>query len=361
MLKRLLLYCIAILAVLPAAGQDQAPEWQPVAPEGAPTKFDWIRLTSDEWLKGEILSMYDEKFEFDSDELGVLKLDWDDIAELRSSRTVQVGRETGEPLIGRLLVDGEQAKIVGDEETPFARSEILTIIVGEPKEINLWSVKLTLGGNFRSGNTDQVEYSARGSAVRRSVKDRVSFEYIGNLSSIDSVENANNERFNAKWDRFLSRRLFLNLVGAEWFRDPFQNLSSRTSLTTGVGYEILNTARTDWNVSIGPAYQMTTFESVSAGEDRSVDTLAATLATSLDFDVTDDIELDATYKATFTNKESGKYVHHLVVGLDFELTSRLDFNVSWVWDRTAEPTADADGELPEPDDFRLSVGLGWEF
>ena len=51
-----------------------------------PKKYDWIRLTSGEWLKGEILSMRDNKFEFDSDEMDEQNFDWEDIAELRSSR-----------------------------------------------------------------------------------------------------------------------------------------------------------------------------------------------------------------------------------------------------------------------------------
>jgi hypothetical protein len=69
---------LLILACLLGAGTALAQEgdepWQPQAPEGRPTDFDWIRLPSDEWLKGEIISMYDGVLEFDSDELGKLTL-----------------------------------------------------------------------------------------------------------------------------------------------------------------------------------------------------------------------------------------------------------------------------------------------
>ena len=51
----------------------------------ADDKFDWIQLESDEWLKGEIITLYNFVLEFDSDELGVLKIDWDDVRRLRSA------------------------------------------------------------------------------------------------------------------------------------------------------------------------------------------------------------------------------------------------------------------------------------
>ena len=49
----------------------------------SPDGFDWIELTNGEWLKGEIISMYDRELEFDSDELGDLTFDFDDIKEIR--------------------------------------------------------------------------------------------------------------------------------------------------------------------------------------------------------------------------------------------------------------------------------------
>lgn len=361
MLKHVIPLCLTFVVAFVAAGQEAPKVWQPVAPDGLPETHDWVRLSSHEWLKGELISMYDEKLEFDSDELGLLKLDWSDVTEIRSSRTVQVGRAGADSLVGRLLLSGDRATVFGTEPIEVERSQILTLIVGEPREINLWSFKVSLGGNFQSGNTDQVEYSATASAARRSVLDRVVFEYIGNLSSLDSVESANNARFNGKWDRFVNQRLFFNVAGLEWYRDPFKNLSSQASVTAGIGYELLDTPRVTWNASIGPGYQRTTFSSVEEGQAKSVDTPALTLSSALDVDITNDIEMGVSYKASFTDSEAGGYLHHFVIGVEFDLTSHLDFEVSWVWDRTEKPTRDAEGVRPEPDDFRLTVGLGWDF
>ncbi len=78
--------CIAtLLASTVTLAETPSEPWHPVAPDGLPTDFDWIRLPSDEWLKGEIISMYDRELEFDSDELGDLTFDFDDLKEIRTS------------------------------------------------------------------------------------------------------------------------------------------------------------------------------------------------------------------------------------------------------------------------------------
>ena len=69
-----------------AKGTPAKPTQDPKTFKPDATKFDWIRLKSDEWLKGEILSLRDGTFEFDSDELEELEMDWADVAEVRSAK-----------------------------------------------------------------------------------------------------------------------------------------------------------------------------------------------------------------------------------------------------------------------------------
>ena len=183
------LLAVSMLAAPAARADDVKPPWQPKAPDGLPAEFDWIRLPSDEWLKGEIISMYDGKLEFDSDELGVHTFDFADIKEIRTSRVVQVGFADADrkAAMGRLVLDGKNARVIGETgETAFGRAEILTIVVGAAREIDYWSGYANVGGNIRSGNSDQVDYTARLGTVRRSVKNRTVFDYFGTITRIDS-------------------------------------------------------------------------------------------------------------------------------------------------------------------------------
>jgi putative salt-induced outer membrane protein YdiY len=361
----LLLVVISSTAVLfPAVGaaQDTRETWEPSVPDGVPDDFDWIRLPSDEWLKGEIISMYDGVLEFDSDELDDLSFDFDDIKEIRSAHVVQVGFEDKEPVIGRLILDADTARVIGEEgEVEFPRSEILTLIVGTPKEINYWSAYATVGGNIRSGNTDQVDYTARLGAMRRSIRNRIDFDYLGNITSVDSEETSNNHRATVGWDYFLSQRLYVNVIGVEWYRDEFQNIKNRWTATAGLGYEIIDTGRTSWNVTAGPAWQSTEYYSVEEGQDDTTDSPALAIGTRFDHEITKDIDFYFDYTALFTDEENGTYNHHLDTGLDIEIIGNLDFNISWIWDLIEDPRTLEDGSVPEQDDYRLIFGLGWDF
>ena len=91
-------------------------EWAPPPP--AADEFDWVQLDSDEWLKGRIKSMQDSSLEFDSDNLGLLNLDWEDVKVIRSPRSmsVQIGR--GMKITGSsLLLSGSELKIQAEDET----------------------------------------------------------------------------------------------------------------------------------------------------------------------------------------------------------------------------------------------------
>ena len=82
--------------------------WEQMVPSAA--YYDWIQLTSDEWLKGDLEAMYDGKLEFDSDELDMLSLDFEDIRQIRSARVLQVRMLGNIDRVGRLLMaDGRSA------------------------------------------------------------------------------------------------------------------------------------------------------------------------------------------------------------------------------------------------------------
>lgn len=62
-----------------------------------------------------------------------------------------------------------------------------------------------------------------------------------------------------------------------------------------------------------------------------------------------------------TNEASGSYKHHSLLGMDYELTDSLDFNISFIWDMTEDPQRDDEGVLPKQNDTRMTVGMGYEF
>jgi hypothetical protein len=67
------------------------------------------------------------------------------------------------------------------------------------------------------------------------------------------------------------------------------------------------------------------------------------------------------YRFLLVKPEAGKYSHHFITGLSFEAVGPLDFNVSFVWDRVQQPRPNSSGVTPKKDDYRLILGLGFDF
>ena len=91
---RLLVLVAAIgLAAMPGAAvrAQSPPTATPSAFEPPPDKqYDWIQLTSDEWLKGELKGLYAFSLEFDSDKLELQVLDWEDVKSIRTAHAQAV-------------------------------------------------------------------------------------------------------------------------------------------------------------------------------------------------------------------------------------------------------------------------------
>ena len=355
----LILIAAFVLAASPVLAEDGKKSWQPPPP--MPDDFDWIQMTSGEWLKGEIIAMYKEELEFDSDEFDEQTLDWGDIQQIRSAKTVQVAFLDDTIATGKLFVDGDTVRVMGEHDWEYERSQVLSITAGEPKEWNYWSAKVSVGLNLRTGNTEQTEFNSKAKFLRRTPKNRINFDYLGAFSETEGTTIADNQTASAGWNRFISNRFYISPVYGEYYRDPFKNIAGRWTLGTGLGYQIIDSSKINWNVDGGIAYQLTNFDDVLAGESDSESSPALVIGTYYDNELTGWLDFSVDYRFFIVNEESGTYSHHLETGFEFDLVGDLDFDITWVWDRIQDPRQNSDGSFPEQDDFRTMFGLGFSF
>ncbi len=359
-LTTMFLSAIALCAPVVASAQETE-AWTPPGPAEMPDTFDWIQLPSGEWLGGEIRVLYEDSVEFDSDELGMTKIDWGDVVELRTVRILQVRSVRGPVVTGRVLVRDGKVTVLGDSTTTFDQAEILTMTAGIPKERNFWSGEASGGANFQSGNTDKKTANARAIVKRRTVEQRGVLDYIGNYDETDSEETENNHRLTGDWDRFVTDRFFWTPISAEYFKDKFQNIKHRATAGVGIGYEIIDTPKTEWRVSGGPAYTKTWFEDVPEGESDSEASPAFQAKTRFDHELTDDIDIWYDYRLLLANNDAGGYTHRMEWGLAYDIIGDLDLRASYVWDYIDQPSESEDGVTPDESDFQLLIGVGYSF
>ena len=78
-----------VAATTIVAAEEPSEGWRPQSEYKG--EWDWVQMTSGEWLKGEITAMYNDDLQFDSDEFDDVTLGWDDIAQIHTSQVINVG------------------------------------------------------------------------------------------------------------------------------------------------------------------------------------------------------------------------------------------------------------------------------
>jgi len=296
--------------------------------------YDWIQLTSGEWLKGDIKSMYNKKLEFDSDKLDLLSIDWEDVKYLKSHTATNAKIEFVGSVIGVLTISDKIIIIKnGKDVQSYDRNKIISFTPSGDREIDLWALKFSLSVNLRSGNTEQIDFTSQLSAKRRTAESRFAIDYIGNISKTNAVsdslqETINNHRLSSSLDIYVTRYFFYNPINAEYFRDPFQNIDQRITLGAGLGYVITDTGKIEWNLSAGPAYITTKYIPVQAGEDISIDSGSLSISTDLDAELSNRIDFIYKYNIQVSNKKSGGYTHHMIATLETEIINDFVLDIA---------------------------------
>ena len=343
------------MGLLMSAMMSVADDWMP-AEDG----YDWIKLNSNEWLKGKLIAMYDDNLKFDSDELDVLDFDWEDVALVRTSKLQSIRLTSVRVVVSRILIKKETVTMV-DSGEQFPRDTIISIAAGGEHELNYWEGKVKLGFDKRSGNTDQQDVTIGLDANRRTSVTRFKYSYLGTKSKVEDVNTEESHRLTASLDWFFSQRVFFRPVNFEYFRDPFQNIDSRMTYSAQVGYYLIDNSKTFWDISIGPGYQETKFDKVSAGEKEIESTPVIEFESEFEHEIAKNIDIDSLYTVKIVNENSGKYNHHFELGLEVDLIGELDLDVRYIWDRIEEPAPDDLGAFPDKNDQRIILSLSYEF
>jgi putative salt-induced outer membrane protein YdiY len=335
-------------------------KWEDLSPKA--DKADWVQSTSGEWFRGEFKALYDEELEFESDEVGDYTFSIGDVAQFKSHRMISVNIEDEITFSGIVRLDRKEIVIIqGDKRYTFPRSKVVSAAPTSAQERDNWSGKITLSFDKRTGNKDMSDLTIKANVKRRTDKTHLKLDYLGRISEQDGQKTADDMRINERFNVYLTRYFFWTPIFSEYYKDQFQNIRHQVTAGTGLGYTIIKTPKVEWDVSGGPGFIYTEYETVEAGEDKQKTSPALQLNTRYEWELTskNDVTFDATL--TYTDKDAGTYKHHLVFSLENEITKWLDLDLTAIWDHITDPQEASDGTVPEQDDYQFLVGLGVEF
>jgi putative salt-induced outer membrane protein YdiY len=296
-----------------------------------------------------------------TDEFDLQFLDWDDVAQVRGHGKKRISIDTPEgPItrVGEVVVTKDKVIVtIDDEKKEFDRSQLISSTPDATSDWDNWSAKVDLGLNFSRGNSDQTDFTAKVNIERRTPEDRFVVDYLGNYSISNDTQTVNNHRLNTFFDMFAVKEYFWRPVFAEHYRDPFQNLDYRTTIGAGAGYHIIDTAKNHLECVRAPAIRATRYVSVQPGDDQKVTTPALVLGTFYDTALTKTVDFNGLFNLSLVNNESGTYTHYAVATFEIELTDILDFDISFVWDRTQGRTTKSSDDSPSVCSFTTGSGF----
>lgn len=356
----LLFVTLASSSPLALAQEADPSNWAPPVPDD--DAFDWMKMANGEWIKGEIDEMNRGELRFDSDEFDMTTVDFDDVGELRSARTITVLLDDDRVYAGTFHLVGETVRMsTAEGDVEFSRELINSLVPGDATSGGIWSGELTYGLTARSGNSDQLESTLYAEVSRSTAATRFKTELTSNFGKTGGTETTQNLRVFGYDDYYWTSRLYWRVVQLEFYEDRFQNIEQRWTPGTGVGYSIFDDGDLQWSVTASGAYQYTVFRDTQAGEPKTRDDAVVGLATEFEKDLTSDIEFALNYAITVPVADTHGTIHHLRVSFETEVSRYFDFDVSFYWDRVGSPEPDGNGVRPEPDDYRVVVGISADF
>lgn len=227
---------------------------------------DQVTLTNGDTLSGKIVKKETDKLIFKTEYAGEIKLDWAQVASLKSDEPVKVILADDTRIKGDLKPSAKaekQAVVVSSHgETPVQLSDVSYI--NPPAYIDgtsmVWNGFLNAGGADTWGNTSTRSFYVNGEAVGRTQNDRLTVGGMYNKASASGTSVANNGRLYTQYDRFINKQWFM-YGNASLERDVFRDLQLQTMIGAGAGYQVYDTPMLKLAVEAGAGYVWQNFNS----------------------------------------------------------------------------------------------------
>ena len=328
--------------------------------------FDWVRMVSGEWLKGEMKRLRDDNLEFDSDKLDMQNIDFADVTHVHSPVVNTYVFDDRISATGLAVITPDKVIVETDEGTKtFPRSELESIVAGGEREKDWWSMKLRFGLTLNKGNTDQLTYDINFNVRREDRLTLLDLNYNTTFGRTGGVQNVNRHLGEEDFKVFLSSRWFVTPLFGQLFNDRFQNVQLRATPAAGAGIHIIDKPKVAWDFQTGVGYQYLNYKDVTtlpAGSPNPQHDAFIPLFTYADFDITGDIDFTVSWLTNLVVTTIGNTNHTGKADLAIELTSVLDLDIAFLFLRTEEP-APAPDPLADPikkNDYQLVVGIALE-
>jgi putative salt-induced outer membrane protein YdiY len=318
-------------------------------------RADEVYLKNGNQLSGRLGSLVDGKLELETDFAGKLMIDWGQVARLSTEQPLTV-----------VLTDGSRLSGTLRPSTAAEQMELSTSALTDPAHITHSDVKalnppvepavklsgrVNVGLNKISGNTETESGHADAELAARTEKHRLTVGGAYNREEDDNRKTEDNVTGYLKHDYFLTQKLYW-YMNAMLEHDQFKDLNLRTTVGTGLGYQVFEGEDMNLSLEAGPSYIRTDY-------DREDDQDSAAGRWGVKFDR---FFFEKLFQSYFSNEgfvsasDTSNILMYTKTGLRFPLRSGFTVNAGFEWDWNNQPA-----EGTDKSDYRYILSLGYGF
>ena len=300
---------------------------------------DEIRLKNGDRITGEVLSMSGDQLLLRTSYAGEITIAWEQVSGITTDKPITVVLGDGTSLRGtpESTAQGEMHLVMEKLSGPVAFN------LDDVEEINpttepavKWEARVNVGASLEKGNNESEDYHMDGQLVAATKSNRYTAGLELDRQETEDVRTENNWLAYMKYDHFLTPEKWYINTNASFEKDDFKDISSRTILGAGSGYQFWYEAEKNLAAELGLAYVSETFNNFP-----DEDYLAARGAINFDwFLYKDIIQLFHWDEAVLSLEDTSDFFVRTRTGLRFPLYKGLTWTAQYNYDWDNSPVGD---------------------
>jgi putative salt-induced outer membrane protein YdiY len=246
-------------------------------------KADQVTLKNGDRLTGTIVKSDAKALVIKTEFAGDVNVQWDAVTGIASSQPLHLALKDGQTIVGTVTTTDGKFDVSTRETGAVTASKDAVVAVRDDAEqkayddrierlrhphlTDFWSGLLDTGLSLTQGNSDSLTYSLSGKAARVTDRDKITVytAAIYAKSTVDNVSKATAHaiRGGVRGDLNVSDKVFV-FGFTDFEYDQFQDLDLRNVVGGGLGYHVIKTASTTFDVFAGGSFNQEFFGAIPA-------------------------------------------------------------------------------------------------
>jgi putative salt-induced outer membrane protein YdiY len=314
---------------------------------------DEVFLKNGDHISGSVVHKTGEILLLKTSYAGEIKIQWANVSHLVTEKPVHIILNDETDMRGILSVtNGTEQHIDSDAEQQSIPIQRIAAINPPEKPEFKFSGQINSLVDIDRGNTDEDDYHLNAETVLRWPTNRLIISFDGDLDKKDGSTTDQEANLFSAFDHFLTEK-WNSTSGIFLEHDKFSDLSLRTTAFSGIGYDIVESERTNISIAAAPSY---VWEDFSGSDDQ--DYPGAIWTFSIDHYLFKTLRLQTFHNHKYIQslESSSDYIFKSKTGLRIPLLDNLQVSLQYNFDRDNAPADDADKDDRET---LITAGYKW--